>query len=216
MKSIYKTGRWVVLALLVVVILLLLKKPTSPAPVMGPVTTAEKSKSFEAKLEQIEAAQQQGQQAEEQHFDSQEANAFLQTATQEGLNQAMAKSAQAAAAAANQNPTAIPQTDTAEYSDVQAPQVAFENDTVVAQVVAKRYGQDIAVTVRGRLGSTPDGYVTFDPTEFKIGSLPVPVSLVNPELQKRLADPDIHAKLKLPAFIAALRVENGELVIVPR
>lgn len=214
--KIYKTARWVILALLIVVIFLLLKKPTSPAPVMGPQTAADKSKSFEAKLEQIEAAQQQGEQAEEQHFDTEEANAFLQTATQEGLKQALAKSEQTAAAAAAKNPTAIPQSPADEYSDVQAPQVAFENDTVVAQVVAKRYGQDIAVTVRGRLGSTPDGYVTFEPTEFKIGSLPVPVSLVNTELQKRLADPEIREKLKLPDFIGALRVQNGELVIAPR
>ena len=64
----------------------------------------------------------------------------------------------------------------------------------------------------GKLGAK-DGYVTFDPTEFKIGSLSVPVSLVNERLQQKLAEPENHDKLKLPAFISDLRVENGQLKI---
>ncbi|HEU5337412.1 MAG TPA: hypothetical protein VFU27_15705 [Terriglobales bacterium] len=41
----------------------------------------------------------------------------------------------------------------------------------------------------------------------------VPVSLVNPALQRKLADPENRDKLKLPDFVKEVRVENGELVI---
>jgi hypothetical protein len=69
------------------------------------------------------------------------------------------------------------------------------------------------VTLAGHLASQ-DGYVTFDPTEFKVGEFNIPISLVNSALQKKLAEQ--REQLKLPAGIASLRVENGELVITQR
>jgi hypothetical protein len=33
-----------------------------------------------------------------------------------------------------------------------------------------------------------DGYATFDPTEFKVGDTEVPVALVNPLLQQKMAE----------------------------
>ena len=56
--------------------------------------------------------------------------------------------------------------------------------------------------------------MTFDPTEFKVGDLSIPVSLVNSALQKKLAEQ--HDQLKLPEGIASLRVENSELVITQK
>ena len=58
------------------------------------------------------------------------------------------------------------------------------------------------------------GYVTFDPTEFKIGDLSIPVSLLNSALQKKLAEQ--REQLKLPPGIASLRVANSELVITQK
>jgi hypothetical protein len=69
------------------------------------------------------------------------------------------------------------------------------------------------VTLAGHLGSQ-DGYVTFDPTEVKVGEMSIPVSLVNASLQKKLAEQ--REQLKLPDGIASLRVENGELVITQK
>ena len=74
------------------------------------------------------------------------------------------------------------------------------------------YGKDVSITVAGHLGSR-DGYVTFEPTEFKVGDLSVPVSMVNPALQRKLADPENRDKMKLPEFVKDLRVQNGDLVI---
>jgi hypothetical protein len=45
----------------------------------------------------------------------------------------------------------------------------------------------------------------------------VPVSLVQETLEKKLSsDPATREKLKLPDYIADLRIENGELVVVSK
>ena len=81
------------------------------------------------------------------------------------------------------------------------------------QFLTQVAGKDIYVTLAGHLGSQ-DGYVTFDPTEFKVGDLSIPVSLVNSALQKKLTEQ--REQLKLPDGVASLRVENGELVITQK
>jgi hypothetical protein len=71
----------------------------------------------------------------------------------------------------------------------------------------------VYVTVSGHLGAK-DGYATFDPTEFKVGDLNVPVSLVNDALQKKMLEQ--RDRLKLPDFVSDLKVENGELVVAKK
>jgi hypothetical protein len=71
------------------------------------------------------------------------------------------------------------------------------------------------VTMSGRLGAK-DGYANIELTSAQIGKLSVPVALINPRLQQRLAEPAQHERLKLPDFVADLRVEHGKLVIVQK
>ena len=68
--------------------------------------------------------------------------------------------------------------------------ISFEGDQVRGIFPTQIYGKDVYVTVAGRLGSQ-NGYATFDPTEFKVGDLTIPVSLVNGPLQKNLRIPPI-------------------------
>jgi hypothetical protein len=89
-------------------------------------------------------------------------------------------------------------------------QVSFEGDVVHGQFLVEMAGKDVWVTVSGHLASK-DGYATFEPTEFKVGDLSVPVSLVNPALQKKLAEQ--HDRLKLPDYVGDVKVQNGELVM---
>jgi hypothetical protein len=89
-------------------------------------------------------------------------------------------------------------------------QVTFEGDTVHGQFLTEIAGKDVWVTVSGHL-SSDNGYATFEPTEFKVGDLQVPVSLVNPELQKKLLEQ--RDRLKLPENVGGLKVQNGELVL---
>ncbi|HEY1658902.1 MAG TPA: hypothetical protein VGG14_11185 [Candidatus Sulfotelmatobacter sp.] len=94
--------------------------------------------------------------------------------------------------------------------DIKDQQVSFEGDTVHGQFLTEIAGKDVWVTVSGHL-SSENGYATFEPTEFKIGDLQVPVSLVNPELQKRLLEQK--DRLKLPDNVGGLKVDKGELVL---
>jgi hypothetical protein len=74
-------------------------------------------------------------------------------------------------------------------------QVTYEGDVVHGRFLTEIAGKDVWVTISGHMGSK-DGYATFEPTEFKVGDVNVPVSLVNPALQRKLAEQ--RDKLKLP------------------
>jgi hypothetical protein len=89
----------------------------------------------------------------------------------------------------------------------------LDGDVARGQFATNIAGKDLWVTLAGHLGSQ-DGYVTFEPTEFKIGEFNIPISLVNSALQKKLAEQ--REQLRLPPGIASLRVENSELVITQK
>jgi hypothetical protein len=93
------------------------------------------------------------------------------------------------------------------------PVVTFEADIVKGRFVADVMGQNVYITVAGHLGAK-NGYVTFDPTQFEVGHLTVPVSLVNAVLQSKMREAG--EQLRLPEYISDLRVENSELVIKVR
>ena len=92
-------------------------------------------------------------------------------------------------------------------------QVSFDGDLVHGQFLTTIAGKDVWITVSGHIGDQ-DGYATFNPTEFKVGDLNVPVSLVNPTLQKKLSEQ--RDRLKLPDGVGNLKVENSELVMQGR
>ncbi len=89
-------------------------------------------------------------------------------------------------------------------------QVSFDGDLVHGQFLTEIAGKDVWVTISGHIGDK-DGYATFEPTEFKVGDLSVPVSLVNPALQKKLAEQ--RDRLKLPDGVGSMKVEHSELVM---
>jgi len=74
-------------------------------------------------------------------------------------------------------------------------QVTMEGDIVHGRFLTEIGGKDVWVTISGHMGEK-DGYATFDPTEFKVGDTEVPVSLVNPLLQQKLAEQ--RDRLKIP------------------
>lgn len=74
-------------------------------------------------------------------------------------------------------------------------QVTMDGDVVHGKFLTEINGKDVWVTISGRMGEK-DGYATFDPTEFKVGDMEVPVELVNPELQRKLAEE--RDRLKIP------------------
>jgi hypothetical protein len=198
--SFFKVARWIILILLIGVIVFMLKRPPAPAQPLTPAQVKEQAQHFENKLQQIETARQSGSSPDPESttFTSDEVNAFVQDASERAAQEAAKE----------------PKLQEAQQQ-IKSTEVAFSGDEVIAQAVTERYGRDIYITVRGRLG-TDSGYLRFYPTGFKIGDLSVPVSLVDPTLQKKLNERETREKLKLPEFVADLHIENGRLVIVPK
>ena len=194
----------------VIGIFLILKKP---APVAYPQTSAAikaNAKSFEQKMEELERVPQTlspqdavMQPAADSVSASQKAEVHL---TSDEVDAALAQSLKAAGSSKPALDTDVG-TDGAVIKDQE---VSFEGDVVHGQFLAQVAGKDVWVTISGHLGAK-DGYATFDPTEFKVGEMNIPVSLVNPSLQKRLAEQ--HDQLKLPDYVGDLRVQDGELVL---
>jgi hypothetical protein len=218
--QIYRIARWTVLALSVLSVFLLFKKPQPVATPQPAATVAINAQSFETKLEQLEQPRKQGQGEAEIHLNADEVNAAVAQAAgtiPAAVNQAPdgnAPSGQASvsgtAATAGQAPSAMADFAAGRTPTVKDYQLNFEGDIVRGQFLTEIAGKNVYVTLAGHLG-TKDGYATFDPTEFKVGDMNVPVSLVNDALQKKLAEQ--RDRLKLPEFVGDMKVENGELVM---
>ena len=189
----FKIGRWGFLGFSVLSLALMLRRPAAVAESLPPATVQQNAEQFQTKLTQLEQATQRGEPSEAR-FSAEEINAAIEQA------------------AVPQGPQASGAVDS---TQIKPAQVSFAGDHVTGQFVANLRGKDVYVTVSGKLGAA-NGYVTFAPSEMKIVDLPVPISLVNPQLQSRLMQPEIHEKMKLPEHVAALRVQDGQLVVVER
>ncbi|HEY1679562.1 MAG TPA: hypothetical protein VGG04_17735 [Candidatus Sulfotelmatobacter sp.] len=201
-----------------VAIVLVLKRPTPVAHSQAPAAIAEHAQSFDQKMADFEQATQkpsavppvayhgispQGDSSAdsasepskpEVHINSDEISAVLaQSLGNSGLAQLTPDSSIGGAA-----PT------------IKDQQVSFDGDVVHGQFLTTIAGKDVWITLSGHIGEQ-NGYATFDPTEFKVGDLNVPVSLVNPALQKKLSEQ--RDRLKLPDGVGTVKVENGELVM---
>jgi len=161
------------------------------------VRVAANAQSFQIKLGELEQAHLSGQSGAEARISSDEVAAAL--------------------AVANPQPTTA-NTEASASADrvpLRDQQVVFERDEVKGQFTTEVAGKDVVITLSGHLGSK-DGYVDFVPTSFYIGSMPVPISLVQDQLRKKLVDPETRDKLKLPEFVSDLRIENGQLLITEK
>lgn len=200
------------LASSLIALVLVLKKPHQVAPPMPAAIAAAKAESFQEKVEQFEQPKQPGQAPAEVHLSSDEISAALAQAA--GMIPATQPQSQLPVAASPGLPSAPPASADAAFGpgqpEVKDYQVNFDGDVARGQFVTQIGGKDVYVTLAGHLGSK-DGYATFDPTEFKVGDLSIPVSLVNDALQKRLTEQ--RDRLKLPDNVDGIKVENGELVM---
>lgn len=211
---IYKTLRWFVLGGLIITFGLFFQTPKrlNPKP-PSLVVVARNANSFQTKLGELEQAHEQGQAGSEVRLTSDEVSAALTMANQQPR---AAQPATQDASTPDSNSNLNGATNlTSEQVAVKDPQVTFEGNEVKGQFSANVYGRDMFVTLSGHL-RTKDGYVTFDPTGFKIGDMPVPVSLVQAQLDKKFQEPETREKMKLPDFVSDLRIENGQLVITEK
>jgi hypothetical protein len=228
------------LAASLVAIFLVLKRPAPVAQKQTPAAIAVNAQSFDRKMATLESAAEQHRRAPAQVAPVPEPAETSNNLNYGTATAPIAQQAVEAAPASGSVPKAEVHVNSDEISAVLAQalgaagsgaasgelspdsnlgsgaptikdqQVSFEGDVVHGQFLTEIAGKDVWVTVSGHLGSK-DGYATFDPTEFKVGDLNVPVSLVNPALQKKLADQ--RDRMKLPDFVGDVKVQNGELVM---
>lgn len=189
----------------VAALVLVLKRPAPVAPALPPTAVAANAQSFQNKIEQLEQARAQGQSGSEVRLNAQEVAAAIAQAS--GALDAPAGAGSTGPASGTDSLSGDLGTGEPSVKDYQ---VNFEGDVAKGQFLTHIAGKDVWVTLEGKLGSK-DGYATFDPTKIKIGDLEVPVSLVNDQLQKRLAEQ--RDRLKLPENVGGIRVENGEVVV---
>ena len=177
-------------------IYLLIKQPEPVAQPQSRADMATNAQSFAQKLDEVEKPREPDSPPAEVRITGGEVSAaFAEAAGQVPISQL------------------APNTDIGAMPQIQDKRINFEGDQARGQFLVNMAGKDMWLTVSGRIGSR-DGYVTFDPTEFKVGSMSVPVSLVNGPLQKKLAEQ--HSQLKLPDNIGSVKIENGELVITQK
>jgi hypothetical protein len=180
------------------------------------------SQTFEQKPDSMIPASTQAQQAQPSSLQPQASGGYPAASSVAGLSQAIQN---LSAPQGGQSSTVQPQTASIANSDavgaainkmlgtsagtaalspdsevgsgtpnIKDQKVTYEGDTVHGQFLTEIGGRDVWVTISGHMGQK-DGYATFDPTEFKVGDVNVPVALVNPALQRKLAEERDRLKL---------------------
>jgi hypothetical protein len=214
------------LAASLIAIVLVLKRPSPVSHTQAPAAIQANAESFDQKLSQLEQASQQSRaqgdsQGQTSQADSSQAGRPSPIPGTKGpraevrinsdeVGAVLAQSLGEAAAGGLSADTSL---GGGMAPTIKDQQVSFDGDVVHGQFLTEVAGKDVWVTVSGHLGSK-DGYATFDPTEFKVGDLNVPVSLVNSALQKKLAEQ--RDRMKLPDFVGDVKVDNGELVMTQK
>ncbi len=197
------------LAASLVAVILVLKKPAPVAQPQAPAAVAAHAQSFDQKISQFE----QPAQPSAVNGGSQAASAQTSPSTSSpstlpspGRTQASksdgrfnsdeigAALTQALGAAAGGSLSPDMNVGSA-APNIKDQQVSMEGDIVHGKFLTEIAGKDVWITVSGHLGQK-DGYATFDPTEFKVGDLDVPVSLVKPALEKKMQEE--RDRFKLP------------------
>jgi hypothetical protein len=207
--------RWSTYLAALITLILLLHNSAPPAV----VTTTQAAESAERKVEQVQRSVADGQPAT-LRLDQSELNSYLATHLDFAPSaNAPASSGIVKAEGGNSSASAAPDLDS-NLSDKDAEQVRssvrdvkvqMEGDVVKAYMVFDVHGKDMTLELAGRLGAQ-DGFLKFEPVSGQIGSLPIPQSALASAVQKLMGSPVNREKLKLPADIQDLHIENGELV----
>jgi len=203
------------LAISILTLILVLRRPAPVAAPVAPASLAANAQSFQEKVNRLEAPRDPATPASEVRLNSGELTAAIAQA-------AGALPVASAAPSGSTTTSGAPAASPSPNSSLEFPgavpnikdyQVSMDGDILRGQFLTQIAGKDVYLTIAGHLGSK-DGYATFDATEVKLGDLNVPVSLVNDALQKKLMEQ--RDQLKLPESVKDVKVENGELVFVPK
>jgi hypothetical protein len=226
-KKLYNILTWSSLLGLIMVMILVFRKSPGPQIPADPTAAARAEKKFEA-ADQAKAAGQPGQVA----LDRSELNSYLAqslgldgtpptttAATDQLTGGNLANAAPTpSASGSGRDPAAVvlpageqPSIDEIQ-SSVKDVKVDMVGDIVKAYVVFDFHGKDLSLELDGHL-SADNGYMKFVPISGKLGSLPLPQSTLNEAVDKLMSSPENREKLRLPADISDIKIEDGHAVV---
>jgi hypothetical protein len=211
----------------VIAIILVLKKPVPVAQPLAPAEVAVHAQSFDQKVSQFEqAAQQSASNSGPEASPSQPGPATSSSSASSSasgspssraelhLNSDEIGAALTQALGAAAGGSLSPDTNVGPGAPtIKDQHVSMEGDVAHGQFLTEIAGKDVWITVSGHLGQK-NGYATFDPTEFKVGDLDIPVSLVKPALEKKMQEE--RDRLKLPDYVGDVKVKDSELVMTQK
>lgn len=113
---------------------------------------------------------------------------------------------------------AIDRDDEVSPAEVKAVQGALRDlriklidDRLQAHAIFELYRQRLSLVLEGTLGAR-DGYLRFTPMAGRLGSLPLTQGTLDRAVARLFDSPEHREKLRLPAHIADVTVEGGQLV----
>jgi hypothetical protein len=222
-KKLYQFLKWSSLAALVLTLILVLRK--SPAPNIP--FDANAAARAEQKFQAADQAKAAGQPSQVQ-LDRSELNSYLaqnlqlegqpavstispQTAGNNGVQSTSsigASKADPAAALSGGEEATLEQVQ----STVKDVKVDMDGDLVKAYVIFDYHGKDLSLELDGHLTSD-NGYIKFEPVAGKLGSMPLPQSTLQAAVDKMMSSPENREKLKLPADISDIQIQDGQAVV---
>ena len=193
-KSFYRVFRWVALAGSVLVFVLILR-PAAPPEVMQ----EERARAgLERKIERVARGER-----DELRVNEAELNSWMSS------NLALADA----------EPPARDVPDLSERPSVEEVQtnvrdvkIKLEGDQLTGYVLFELYGQEISLTIEGRL-EVANGYLRLEPTAMKLGSLPIPRATFERAVRQLFESPENREMFRIPSHIQDIRIDNGALVV---
>lgn len=195
-KRFYRVFRWVVLAIIVLVVVLILRQ--SDPPVIDSDPRA--ARRVEVKLQDLQKAREAGS-PHKLKLKEAEVNSWL------GSNLVLRPAPEATPA----KPAPDPSLEEVQ-SSMRDVKIDLLDDRLRAYVVFDYRGKNLSLLLEGRLRAE-NGYIRFEPTAGKLGTLPLPGAVLERSVTRLFESPENREKFRLPAEVADIRVENGELVV---
>jgi len=219
-KTVYRVVSWLSLAGFLLIAALILRKSAPPQVAVDPAAAARVAQKFAA----ADEAKAAGQSAQAVTLDRTELNSYLAKNLQVEGPAPAAPQPPAASAPAFPEPSSGAQSsdpgpslpDSATLEEVQSSvkdvKVDMDGDLVKAYVVFDFHGKDLSLELDGHLGSQ-DGYLKFEPVAGKLGSMPLPQSVLQATVDKMMASPENREKLRLPDDVSGVQIVNGQAVV---
>lgn len=95
---------------------------------------------------------------------------------------------------------------------LKAASVHLEGEGFAGVFTLDASGKELYLTMTGTL-AVLDGMLQIQPSTAKLGSLPIPAMAFRHILQRQFDSPQTRERLRLPAFIKDVHIENGELLV---